>query len=99
MVCPHGQRGLSQCGHIRTKKGEGVNFSQFCADFLYGRPLVFYLYVNLLHFEHIPIERHKMVIKFQYKFYYGDRQSSHFESGEAHRGSDQHFYNKHLLQY
>jgi len=33
MVCPHGQasRGLSQCGHF-ADKGEGVNFSRFCAD-------------------------------------------------------------------
>jgi len=36
MVCPHGQRGLSQYRHLADK---GVNFSQFCADVLYERPL------------------------------------------------------------
>jgi len=24
---------------VRTDKGEGVNFSRFCADVIYGRPL------------------------------------------------------------
>jgi len=40
MVCQHGQggRGLSQCEHF-SDKGEGVNFSRFCADVLYERPL------------------------------------------------------------
>jgi len=33
MVCPNGQGGLSQCGQGR------INFSQFYADVLYGRPL------------------------------------------------------------
>jgi len=38
LVCPHGQvgGGLSQCGHFADK---GVNFSRFCADVFYGRPL------------------------------------------------------------
>jgi len=30
--------GLSQCGHFADKEG-GVDFSQFCADVFYGRPL------------------------------------------------------------
>jgi len=29
---------LSKCGHF-ANKGEGVNFSRFCADVIYGRPL------------------------------------------------------------
>jgi len=37
MVCPCGQGGLSQCGHFADKRG--VNFSRFCADVFYGRPL------------------------------------------------------------
>jgi len=32
-----GEGGLGQCEHVSDK--EGVNFSQFCADVLYGRPL------------------------------------------------------------
>jgi len=34
MVCPHGEggRGLRQCGDF--------TFSRFCADVLYGRPLI-----------------------------------------------------------
>jgi len=32
-------RGLNQCGHF-SDKGEGVNFSRFCADVFYGRPLI-----------------------------------------------------------
>jgi len=32
------RRGLSQCGHF-SDRGEGVNFSRFCADVLYGRLL------------------------------------------------------------
>jgi len=28
-------RGLSQC-----EQGEGINFSRFCADVLYGRPII-----------------------------------------------------------
>jgi len=43
MVCPHGQGegegGLSQCVHFSDKEG-GVNFSRFCADVFYGRPLM-----------------------------------------------------------
>jgi len=31
---------LSQCGHF-ADKGGGVNFSRFCADIVYGRPLIF----------------------------------------------------------
>jgi len=31
-------RGLSQCGHFTEKGGE-----QFCADVVYGRPLIFSL--------------------------------------------------------
>jgi len=40
IVGPHGQgeRGLSQCGYCFGQDG-GVNFSPFCADVLYGRPL------------------------------------------------------------
>jgi len=34
MVCPHGQRGLSQYGYF-SDKGGGVNFSRFCADVFY----------------------------------------------------------------
>jgi len=34
----HGGRGLSQSGHFANKEG-GVNFSRFCADVFYGRPL------------------------------------------------------------
>jgi len=34
-VCPHGQGGLSQCGHFVDKEEE-VNFSRFCEDALYG---------------------------------------------------------------
>jgi len=33
-----GGEGLSLCGHF-ADKGERVNFSRFCADFFYGRPL------------------------------------------------------------
>jgi len=32
-----GERKLSQCGHFVDK--EGVNFSRFCADVFYGRPV------------------------------------------------------------
>jgi len=32
-------RELSQCGHFSNKVGGGVNFSRFCADIFYGRPL------------------------------------------------------------
>jgi len=46
MVCPHGQGGLSQCGHFEDKGG--VNFSRFCADVFYGRALT-----TLLLFEKI----------------------------------------------
>jgi len=35
MVCPHGQGGVQP---VRTR-GEGVNFSRFCANVLYGWPL------------------------------------------------------------
>jgi len=38
MVCPHEQGGLKQCGHFADKR-EGVNFSRFCADVFYRRPL------------------------------------------------------------
>jgi len=31
-------RGLSQCGYF-ADKGERANFSRFCADVFYGRPL------------------------------------------------------------
>jgi len=31
-----GEGGLGQCGHASEK--DGVNFSQFCAGVLYGRP-------------------------------------------------------------
>jgi len=31
--------GLSQCGHF-FGQGGGFNFSQFCADVLYGQPLI-----------------------------------------------------------
>jgi len=31
---------LSQCGHFSDKRGVRVNFSQFCADVFYGRPLI-----------------------------------------------------------
>jgi len=34
----HWGRGLSQYGHF-ADKGIGVNFSRFCVDVLYGRPL------------------------------------------------------------
>jgi len=37
MVYPHGQEGLIQCGHFAARRG--VNFSQFCADVFYERPL------------------------------------------------------------
>jgi len=34
--------GLSQCGHFVDKGGGGGgNFSRFCADVFYGRPLAF----------------------------------------------------------
>jgi len=33
-----GEKGLNQCGHFSDKR-EGVNFSRFCADVFYGRPL------------------------------------------------------------
>jgi len=32
-------RGFSQCRHFSDKEG-GVNFSQFCPDIFYGRPLI-----------------------------------------------------------
>jgi len=39
MICPQGHReGLSQFRHF-SDKGEGVNFSRFCAVVFYGRPL------------------------------------------------------------
>jgi len=38
MVYPHGQGGLSLCGILRIR-WRGVNFSWFCADIFYGRPL------------------------------------------------------------
>jgi len=40
MVCPHGQerKGWASA-NILTDKEEGVNFSWFCADVLYERPL------------------------------------------------------------
>jgi len=34
-----GERGLSQCGNF-TDKGGGVDFSEFCVDVFYGRPLM-----------------------------------------------------------
>jgi len=39
MVCPHGQGvgGRASADILRTRE-EGVNFSRFCADALYGRP-------------------------------------------------------------
>jgi len=36
MVWPHGQGELSQCRHFADR----VNFSRFCADVFYGRPLM-----------------------------------------------------------
>jgi len=36
MVYPDGQEELSQCGHF-ADKGEGVNFSRFYADVVYGQ--------------------------------------------------------------
>jgi len=45
MVCPQSawKKGeeLIQCGNF-ADKGVGVNFSRFCADVLYGRPLTFH---------------------------------------------------------
>jgi len=38
MACPHGQGGLSKKDIFRTR-GKRINFSRFCADVLYGRPL------------------------------------------------------------
>jgi len=35
LVCPHGQGGFSQCGQGKR----GGNFSRFCANVFYGRPL------------------------------------------------------------
>jgi len=35
MVCLHGQGELSQCGPF-ADRGEGVNFSRFCADIFFG---------------------------------------------------------------
>jgi len=40
VVCPQGQGGLSQCGRFAGKGGGSVNFSRFCVDVLYGRPLI-----------------------------------------------------------
>jgi len=41
MVCPHRlEEGLNQCDPFLAK-GEGVDFSQFCANVLYGWPLNF----------------------------------------------------------
>jgi len=37
MVCPYGQGGR---GSASADKRERVKFSRFCADFLYGRPLI-----------------------------------------------------------
>jgi len=42
MVCPHGQEGR-EIQPVRTffgQGGKGVNFSRFCVDVVYGRPLM-----------------------------------------------------------
>jgi len=39
-VRTRGEGGLSQCGHFSNKGGGEVNFSRFCADVFYGRPLM-----------------------------------------------------------
>jgi len=57
MVYPHGQRGLSQCGHF-SDKGEGVGFSRFSADVFYGRLLTVnktycYFKIFVLHFKRL----------------------------------------------
>jgi len=43
-------RGFSKCGHFEDK-GKGINFSRFCADVFYGRPLISILNKELL-FDH-----------------------------------------------
>jgi len=40
LVCPHGQGGLSQCGHFADNGGRGINFLRFRVDVFYGRHLI-----------------------------------------------------------
>jgi len=48
-------RGVSQGGHFRTW-GRGVNFSQFCAATLYGRPLRNCL-IGLINSRTCPVQK------------------------------------------
>jgi len=50
-----GEGDLSQCGHF-AKKGGGVNFSRFCADVLYGRPLNNISFVKVLFLIEVVVE-------------------------------------------
>jgi len=48
MVCPHGQRGLNQCGHF-SKKGEGSIFHDFVkTSFMDGHLLEFNVMLKFL---------------------------------------------------
>jgi len=38
MMCSH-EQGARECEHFVDKGESGVNFSKFCADVFYGRPL------------------------------------------------------------
>jgi len=42
-----GGKRLSHCGHF-AHKGEGVNFSRFCADVLHGRPFIYIITSTLV---------------------------------------------------
>jgi len=59
LVCPHGQ-GKDGVEPVRTffRQGEGVNFSRFCADVFYGRPLKFKIsHLAMLFVDHGGCER------------------------------------------
>jgi len=43
MVCPHGQGGVGPVEHFVDREGGG-QFSRVCADVIYGRPLLFFIY-------------------------------------------------------
>jgi len=40
MVCSHGQGGGSWASADICVQGGGINFSRFCVDVFYGRPLI-----------------------------------------------------------
>jgi len=72
MVCPHGQGGLSQCGHFVDK--EGVIFCDFVRTFFIDGPLLnldnaclcvcLFCYVVYMHYAHYTVAHHNL-LKYQ----------------------------------